>query len=80
MIRTQIYLTTAEKEGLQVLAKEMGMHQSLLIREAIDQFIEGKKIAKKEKANALKAAAGMWSNRDDLPDLRQLRNEMDRTF
>lgn len=72
MIRTQIYLTKSERENLIALSKETGMPQSLLIREAIDQFIEGKKLAKRNKGRALKAAAGIWADRDDLPDLRSL--------
>jgi hypothetical protein len=80
MLRTQIYLTASEKKDLIFLAKETGLHQSSLIREAIDQFIERKKLAKKKKGHALKSAAGMWSDRDDLPDARSLRKELDREF
>jgi post-segregation antitoxin (ccd killing protein) len=80
MFRTQIYLTVKEKEDLMALAKETGLNQSALIREAIDHFIEGKKLAKKRGRSALKAAAGMWAKRDDVPDMRSLRQEIDREF
>jgi len=80
MIRTQIYLTAAERNGLIVLSKKTGLHQSFLIREAIDQYIAKEKLAKKDKANALKSAAGIWANRDDLPDLDSIRKEFDRKF
>ncbi|MBA2727738.1 MAG: ribbon-helix-helix domain-containing protein [Parachlamydiaceae bacterium] len=80
MHRTQVYLTAKEREGLIALARETGAQQSSLIREAIDQFIEGKKLAKKRKGHALKSAAGMWADRNDLPDLKVLRKEFDREF
>ncbi len=80
MLRTQIYLTVSEKKDLMALAKETGTPQSSLIREAIDQYLAGKKLAKKNKGEALKSAAGMWSKRDDLPDLKTLRKEFDREF
>lgn len=80
MFRTQIYLTAKEKEALVALAKETGSHQSSLIREAIDQFIEGKKLAKMKKKEALQSAAGIWADRDDLPNISSLRKEFDREF
>jgi len=80
MFRTQVYLTADEKEGLQALALETGQYQSALIREAIDQYIKVKKLAKKNKNIALKSAAGMWAHRDDLPDVRALRTGFDREF
>ncbi len=78
MIRTQLYLTAQEKEKLYLLSQELGLPQSSLIREAIDQFIENKFIEKQNKRNALKAASGLWADREDLPDFDQLRKEFDR--
>jgi predicted transcriptional regulator len=78
MIRTQIYLTVDEKDKLLHLSRESGIHQSALIREAIDQFIESKLAEKKKKHDALEAAAGLWADRSDLPDFTDLRKEFDR--
>ncbi len=39
MIRTQIYLTEQERDGLRALAAESGKKQSELIRAAIDSLI-----------------------------------------
>jgi metal-responsive CopG/Arc/MetJ family transcriptional regulator len=78
MFRTQVYLTSSEREGLDQIAQELGKHKSELIREAIDQFIINSRSLKREKRSALKAAAGLWKNREDLPDLRSLRKEFDR--
>lgn len=78
MFRTQIYLTENEREQLTLLAQELGQHQSALIREAIDLFIENKRKAKRNKKEALRAAAGLWVDRNDLPDAKTLRKEFDR--
>lgn len=78
MFRTQIYLTQFEREKLNLLARELGKKQSALIREAIDQFIENKIIEKQRKKSALHDIAGLWANRDDLPDFYELRNELNR--
>lgn len=78
MLRTQIYLTKSEKESLLALSIETGLHQSALIREAIDQFIQKKRHTTRKKKDALESAAGMWAECHDLPDLRNLRTEFDR--
>lgn len=72
MFRTQIYLTQKERENLIILSQKLGQHQSALIKEAIDQFIE-RKFNKKHRI--LQASFGLWSERDDLPDFRKLREE-----
>jgi metal-responsive CopG/Arc/MetJ family transcriptional regulator len=78
MIRTQIYLTDLEREQLLALTHEMGLSQSELIREAIDQFIEQHTEKKRNKAALIRAAKGLWDNRTDLPDFDTLRKEWDR--
>ena len=76
MVRTQIYLTEEERAGLVALAKSSGRKQSELIREAIDRFLilfdEIRYWAVIDKA------AGMWRNRDDLPDFRAFRQSWNR--
>ena len=76
MIRTQIYLTDIQRAELAVIAKNMGKKQSELIREAIDRLIE--QTGQNQKQRALREAAGIWKNRDDLPDFRSIRSEWDR--
>lgn len=78
MFRTQVYLTENERKMLLIFSKESGIPQSSIIREAIDQYIEKKISAKRNKKQNLRAAAGLWADRKDLPDSRQLRKEMDR--
>ncbi len=76
MIRTQIYLTDKQRAELAVISKNTGKKQSVIIREAIDRLIE--QAGQNQKKTALRKAAGIWKNRDDLPDFRAIRSEWDR--
>ena len=76
MIRTQIYLTDQQRTELAAIAKNMGKKQSEIIREAIDRLID--ETRQNCKNTALKEAAGIWKNREDLPDFRAIRSEWDR--
>lgn len=75
MVRTQIYLTEEEQEALRALARDTGLSQSELIREAIDEMLERQKLV--DRRSALQKAHGIWRDRIDLPDLRELREELD---
>ena len=76
MIRTQIYLTRAEKEALQRLSDALGRSQSQLIREAIDRYVaEQTAITERD---AFQRGFGLWADRTDLPDFAALRQEWDR--
>jgi len=76
MVRTQLYLTEKERDELAALAEATGKKQSELIREAVDRLIE--QSAARRRDAVLDRAAGMWKDRDDLPDFRGLRVEWDR--
>ena len=71
MIRTQIYLTEEERTALSVLSSETGKSQSALIREAVDHLVG--KFGKVRRDVVLDNAAGLWKNRDDLPDFHTMR-------
>ncbi|MDA0345855.1 MAG: ribbon-helix-helix domain-containing protein [Verrucomicrobia bacterium] len=75
MIRTQIYLTKDEHQGVTQLAKASGKKQSEVIREAIDEFLG--KIGPQDKLSRVRKAKGIWKNRKDL-DLRSIREGFDR--
>lgn len=76
MVRTQIYLTDEEREGLDAVAKTTNKKQSEIIREAVDRFLD-LTIGNRRKA-ILNDAAGMWRNRSDLPDFAATRRSWDR--
>jgi metal-responsive CopG/Arc/MetJ family transcriptional regulator len=76
MIRTQVYLTEAEKNALDALVAATGKSRSELIRTALDSFLEQYGAGRCEAA--IKGAAGMWKYRTDLPDYDALRSEWDR--
>jgi len=77
MVRTQIYLTQHEREGLAKLTKTTGMKLSELIRKAVNRLIDQSSLANREAV--LKNAAGIWKNRDDLPDFARTRSDWDRS-
>jgi hypothetical protein len=76
MVRTQIYLTDEERDGLDAIAKSTGKKQSELIREAVDRFLDVRKANRR--VSILDDAAGMWKNRSDLPDFGKVRRSWDR--
>jgi hypothetical protein len=76
MVRTQVYSTEQERDGLARLAREQGRKQSELIREAVDLFLRSREANHRQAA--LDRAAGMWRDRNDLPDLSKLRSQWDR--
>jgi putative heme iron utilization protein len=76
MVRTQVYLTEEERDGLEAVAKSTNKKQSEILREAVDRFLD---LAKGDHHKAiLKEAAGMWRDRKDLPDFAAARRSWDR--
>ena len=78
MIRSQIYLTEDERDSLKLISKQTGRTQSDLIREAVDSLIS--KITNKNNNKKRQEAFGMWKDKDDYPNMKELRNEFDRNF
>jgi predicted transcriptional regulator len=75
MIRTQIYLTKEEHNGICELARLTRKRQSELIRQAIDEYLTRKKPA--DKLARIRKAKGIWKGRSDLK-LSDLRKDFDR--
>ncbi|MCK4776742.1 MAG: CopG family transcriptional regulator [Actinomycetia bacterium] len=76
MKRTQIYLTDKENRSLKAISSLYGKSKSEIIREAIDNHIE--QIHTGNKMGIINSAAGMWKNRNDLPDFQEARKDWDR--
>ena len=76
MVRTQIYLTEEERDALNALAEATGKKQSELIREAVDRLID--LAVGTSRDDILESAAGMWRDRNDLPDSSSTRRSWDR--
>ena len=76
MVRTQLYLTLREREGLAALSLATGRKQSDLMREAVDRLIE--QFSAQRKTMVLDQAAGIWAKRRALPNLRRVRSQWER--
>ena len=76
MIRTQIYLTERQRDELTAIARTAGKKQSELIREAVDRLID--QAGRSRRDVVLREAAGIWKDREDLPDFKATRAEWDR--
>ena len=76
VIRTQIYLTSRQRDQIAAIASSGNKRQSELIREAVDRFIE--QYGRDQRQSVLRAAAGIWEDRADLPSLRVLRDTWNR--
>lgn len=76
MIRTQVYLTSRQRDQLSAIASFVKKRQSELIREAIDRFIEQHGLGRRQAV--LREAAGIWKDRSDLPPLHVVRNSWNR--
>jgi metal-responsive CopG/Arc/MetJ family transcriptional regulator len=76
MKRTQIYISQGMQEELERLSKKRNTSKSEIIREAVTEYISRHSAEEREKK--LKAGAGMWKGKKDLPDVSKLRKEFDR--
>lgn len=76
MVRTQIYLTETQQQTLRRLAVSTRQKQSALIRRAIDQYLSAE--AHEDRLSLLRQGRGLWKERQDLPDVAALRQEVDR--
>lgn len=76
MVRTQLYLTEEERDGLDAIAKSTDRKKSEIIREAVDRLLDLTRGDRR--TTILDQAAGMWRNRGDLPDFEAARRSWDR--
>lgn len=76
MLHTEIELTEEERSALEEISLSTGKTEDELIRAALDQFIA--QFRKEDPHALMRAARGIWEDRQDLPSLRELRDEFDR--
>lgn len=67
MKRTQLYIDEGLFHRLSALSRERRTTVSDLVRRAIEEVYGRKKNDKDQFLKALKASAGIWKNRSDLP-------------
>ncbi len=70
-------LSDEQLELLDKIAAATGRSEDELIREAVEQYLQQAGLP--ERRERLRQARGMWRERTDLPDLRDLRGEWERT-
>ena len=77
MNTTQISLTAPDVALLHDLARQTGKAEDEVVHDALELLRE--QVARREERLAkLHQARGMWKDRDDLPDLREMREEWSR--
>jgi hypothetical protein len=72
----QIELSDRECVALENFAKESGKTPQTIVKEALEEIL--REDPDFDWKAALMSGAGMWKDRDDLPDFEQLRKEWDR--
>lgn len=76
MIRTQIYIPEHLQKKLDSLSKSRGTSKAGIIREALELYCAG--LDESERKLKLSKGAGLWKEKSDIPDLKELRSELDR--
>ena len=76
MTTAQITLTDEESQTLQELCQLKGVAPEVLLHEAVESYLGRHQSG--HRLLALRRGRGLWSQRDDLPSLTELRREWDR--
>ena len=74
MVTAQISLSDAQSEALRMLAQTSGKTEDQLLQEAIEHFL--RQAGESNRLTMLRQAKGIWKDRSDLPELRELRAEL----
>ena len=80
MVAARITLTTEERERIQAISQRTGQTPDELVHCAIERMLAQFPIdpSLERRRERLRKAAGLWKDRDDLPDFEQLRSEWSR--
>ena len=77
MVTAQVKLTPDEIEALRAMAERTGRTEEQLLREAVQKYLTPAQ--GDDRLALLRQGKGIWKDRSDLPDHRQLRAELDRS-
>jgi hypothetical protein len=78
MALASIKLTEQEAQALHQLQQQTGKTQEELLHEAVTRLLTQPQTTE-ERLALLQQARGLWENRADVPDVRALRAELDRS-
>ncbi len=76
MTTAQVTLTDEESQALQSLSRIRGVAPEVLLHEAVESYLGHQEAG--PRLAALRSARGIWSKRQDIPTLTDLRREWDR--
>lgn len=76
MPETKISLDEPMQNALAEISRETGKSQSQLINEAVERLI--KDYQRQNRYLLIQQAKGIWADREDIPDVQQLRQEWQR--
>ena len=76
MATASIQLSEQETQALRELAQQTGKTEDELLHEAITQLLTQAQAT--NRLTLLRQARGIWKDRTDLPDVRELRTGFDR--
>jgi len=75
MSTTPIQLDPAHEELLRSLAEQTGKPADAVVQDGLDLLAESLRL--EHRREVLDRVAGLWKDRDDLPDWEQQRRELD---
>ncbi len=78
MTETKISLTEQNQQALIEISQITGKSQQELITSAIEELI--KNYQQKKRLDLMQQAKGIWKDREDIPNLEELRKEFNREW
>ena len=78
MTETKISLTEQNQQALIEISQITGKSQQELITSAIEDLI--KNYQQKKRLDLMQQAKGIWKDREDIPNLEELRKEFNREW
>lgn len=72
----KLELSPAQERAVDSLSRTTGRTPEQLVNDALDRLLDENDAV--DWRSALRELEGLWEHRDDLPDFRQLRGELDR--